>query len=475
MDDGIKKTDSQEAVAGSGRMYKVGTLAYTKAALFEVLFWMLLGDFCLTMMEGVFPTVVPLQLRWAGAGDLVVGLVTLSIPALLTLVFNPIMAMQSDRHRGPLGRRRPFLLWFTPIVVIALVLLGTGKPIAHWLANVFVPEGGSAAADNLTVILIGLFSILFSTGNIYILSSYQYLFKDVIPTEVLGRFVGLYRTIGALASFVFNRYVVGQTEAHTALVYISTAILYAVAFFLLVWKVKEGDYPPPEEKKGGLRATYISYLKGAFGNPFYLKVYAQGFFFWGAWAPFMTFIIFFATESKQPGYAASLGLSLDEFGKIKGWTVLCQAPVFLLAGWLTDRFHPLRVLIAGGVMTATTYFASFFLVNSATSFLILWTLNTVSCGMFLAAYLAMLTRLLPAARYGQFFSANQIVFQGGLMGFAALVGWLINTVKDYRCIYLWSGTMSVLGIIMGVALYRHWKRLGGDEGYVPPECNNQEK
>ena len=120
-------------------------------------------------------------------------------------------------------------------------------------------------------------------------------------------------------------------------------------------------------------------------------------------------------------------------------------------------------------MTATTYFASFFLVHSATSFLILWTLNTVSWGMYLAAYLAMLTRLLPAARFGQFFSANQIVFQGGIMGFAALVGWLINTVKDYRCIFLWSGTMSVLGIIMGIALYRHWKRLGGDEGYVPPE------
>jgi maltose/moltooligosaccharide transporter len=381
----------------------------------------------------------------------------------------PFIALQSDRHRGPLGRRRPFLLWFTPVVVASLILLGTAKPIAHGLVRL-LPAQGFPDENDMTILLLGIFAAGFIVANAYIINCYQYLFKDVIPQEVLGRFVGFYRAIGALAGFAFNRYLLGYAREHTAAIYTGCGLLYAVAFLLLVWKVKEGTYPPPEARPHRLHpwAGAKRYLRECFGSSFYLKIYSQGLCFWASWVPLMTFIVFFGTVAGKPGYAETLGLSLGRFGEIKGWTMLLQIPVYFLAGWLTDRYHPLRVLIFANLVTGLTYLGCFFFVAGGTSLLVWWVLNSVGCALFLAGYLALLPRLLPADRYGQFHSANTLVFQGGLIVAPLLAGWLISMIRDYRYIFLWSGLVMLAGVAPGISLYRHWQRLGGDKNYVPP-------
>ena len=91
----------------SPKTYRVGTLVYTSRALLIVMFWMLLGDLCLQIMEQLPTSLVPLQLRWATASDTLIGFVSGSLPAVLGILLNPIVGVQSDRHRGRLGRRRP--------------------------------------------------------------------------------------------------------------------------------------------------------------------------------------------------------------------------------------------------------------------------------------------------------------------------------------------------------------------------------
>ncbi|MEI7553378.1 MAG: MFS transporter, partial [Verrucomicrobiota bacterium] len=119
------------AAPAGPKLYKVGTLTYTKTALLQVAFWMLWGDFIFQLLESM-PTVTPLLLRWHGASDLLIGLAG-SLSSVVSFLWYPVVATQSDRHRGPLGRRRPFLLWFAPPVLLSLMLLGAAKPAGVWL------------------------------------------------------------------------------------------------------------------------------------------------------------------------------------------------------------------------------------------------------------------------------------------------------------------------------------------------------
>ena len=117
-----------------GKTYRVGSLVYGSRALLTVMFWMLLGDLCLQIMEQLPTSLVPLQLRWAQASDTLIGFLSGSLPAVLGILLNPLIGVQSDRHRGKMGRRRPFLLAATPLVVVALVGLGLAQPISTILA-----------------------------------------------------------------------------------------------------------------------------------------------------------------------------------------------------------------------------------------------------------------------------------------------------------------------------------------------------
>jgi MFS family permease len=86
----------------------------------------------------------------------------------------------------------------------------------------------------------------------------------------------------------------------------------------------------------------------------------------------------------------------------------------------------------------------------------------------MGAYLAILPRLLPRSKYGQFFTANQIFGFVGVALAPVLCGGLLEFVKDYRFVYVWCGTCTLGGFVMCSFLYRHWMRLGGDHGYRPP-------
>jgi MFS family permease len=168
------------------------------------------------------------------------------------------------------------------------------------------------------------------------------------------------------------------------------------------------------------------------------------------------------------GYAPTLGLSLDAFGHARGWCSLVQVPVFFLVGPLVDRFHPLRVGMAGMLLSSATFFANFFFVHNEGTFTFWLIINFIARAIYMGAYLAILPRLLPRSKYGQFFTANQIFGFAGVALAPVLCGGLLEFVKDYRYIYVWCGGCTLAGCVMCVFLYRHWKRLGGDTDYRPP-------
>jgi hypothetical protein len=66
---------SNQAAYSGNTKYHCGTLIYTKAGLAIIFAWLLWGDFCLTLMEAVVPSVLPLKLKSLGCSNWMMGLI----------------------------------------------------------------------------------------------------------------------------------------------------------------------------------------------------------------------------------------------------------------------------------------------------------------------------------------------------------------------------------------------------------------
>ena len=109
------------------KVYRCGTLAYTKAGLFMLFSWLLWGDFCFVMMNQLIPTIMPLEFGALGASPVLISILISTLPAVLNFTGCPIVSFKSDRHRGRWGRRQPFIFFTMPFLVICLAMLGWSR------------------------------------------------------------------------------------------------------------------------------------------------------------------------------------------------------------------------------------------------------------------------------------------------------------------------------------------------------------
>lgn len=521
--------------------YRVGTLSYTRGALLTMLFWMLWADLALQVME-LLQTIVPIQLERIGASGMLIGLVRDSMQAAITLVILPIIGAQSDRHRGRLGRRIPFLLFSILPVSTCLIALGYAEPISNAVQGWLAPVLGSVAVKTIGIATIILFVGGFFLFNNYTLPVYQYLIADIVPKEIMGKFIGVYRAIGAIAGFIFNKVLFPFVDTHIAWVYLSCTLFYVFAFLLLAWRVKEGEYLPPEaEAERHSPVGFVKrYARLCFSNWFYWKVYLTSVCYWAAIIPFYSFGILYFKAAPKGEAMTSLNISPLELGDIRAWAFLPQLIVFPIVGILIDRFHSLRFLMIGFWSMASCFIVAAFLAysqphiapvksvkdkvlvtmcesktekggrsdrieqviavneiqrigadqltriptdapagtrkffedkfyNPAPVWAFWWWLSMmVVLAVIQLSYLATQPALFRREDYGQFFSANQSLFSIGLVLAPAACGLLLDLFKDYRVVFIWSSTLFTVAAIMSVLLFRHWKRLGGDELYMPP-------
>ena len=86
----------------------------------------------------------------------------------------------------------------------------------------------------------------------------------------------------------------------------------------------------------------------------------------------------------------------------------------------------------------------------------------------------MAPRLLPREKYGQFFSANQTFGYLTLIISPPLVGLPLETIRDYRYVFVACGICSALTFVASVTLFLQWKKLGSDLHFTPPETAHGE-
>jgi maltose/moltooligosaccharide transporter len=441
----------------------VGTLVYTPRALVLVCFWLLWGDICVDVAKQVIVKLLPVSMRNLDASNATIGLLTSGLPAVLGMMLGPIVSSWSDRHRSRLGRRIPFLMLLAPAVVLALLLISQSRFLGEglyaccggWLGLVS-PIAGMFA-------IMAISAVLFETTYGLVGSLYSYLVRDVIPAGLLGRFWGMARTVGAAGGFVFNRYCLGWAELHHALAFTAFAALYVVAFFLICTRVKEGEYPPPpiKSKRSGPTREVVTYFRECYSHPYYVLIYLGQAFYTCAASCVNIFIVLFGRED--------LGMSTDTVGKVLAWPFIVAIALYVPFGYVADRIHPLRLQIISLVFLPIVSLASFLGIQGESSFLV-WTLAWwLGHCAYLASNGPLLPLLLPAAKYGQFYSAMYILaFMGGAA--ASLGGgFMLDLVGDYRYIYMWNFVFNILSLLVTLLIYRGWKRYGGAKSYQPPE------
>ncbi len=455
---------------------RCGTLVYTKAGLFTLFGWLLWGDFCFTLMETIWPTIMPLVLKSEGAPNLLIAFTITTIPNLMNFVMNPIISTASDRYRSKRGRRIPFLRWATPFVTLFLILLGFSQNIGRSLHGALVPWFSDLSPTVVILSTITVLIICFRFFELFIGTVFWYLFNDVVPQAFMGRFLGLFRAIGSLAGALFNFFLFQYAESHTSILFFGVATLYGTAFTLLTWKIKEGNYPPPAPVvKTSIFSWIRIFVKQCLSHAIYrrLFVYTAIFSFSGAIGAFSIFM------------AQSIGLSLLQIGQVAGVSAFVSTLLMYPMGVLVDRFHPLRVILVAKILVCLAMSAQFVFLfyefAPATAFWVYAAVVAVAIPMGAAdtaASLPMLMQIFPKDKFGQFCSANAMFSCVGIIVGGLLAGGFLDILKNffgpesmyyYRFVPVWQFVFMFFGIIALLRVIQEWKSLGGQTSYTPPD------
>jgi MFS family permease len=445
-----------------------------------VFVWLLWGDFVSTLLDGCVPAILPLKLNQIGAGDFANQMLNRTFGFAMAFMFAPAVSFASDRRRGRLGRRIPFLLYSTPFVGLFLILIGCYDGLTSLVmggSEHLAILGMTISRTTVTLVVFGVLFIGFDFANIFVGTIYWYLFNDVVPPQFLSRFLSLFRMVGTAAGVFYNLYVFPSAITHFRVIFVVAGIAYFVGFTLMCIFVKEGSYPPPPQnvdKRKGLLSSCKTYAKECFTHRLYWY-----FFLANActWLRGMTDTFQVLRNTK------SLGFSLGELGVVGAW---CGGISFLLqypAGWISDKYSPVRTYfwtyaasIVGTVAACVWIFVDFghhgnliYMYATSLVFMPLGALNS-------AAELPMYMRLLPKDRYGQFCSANAAVRAFAMIFGSMAAGAFMEKIEQwwhmgdwhYRFVPAWSLAFQIPAIIFLVLMYREWKARGGDKGYTPP-------
>ena len=461
------------------KTYTCGSLTYTLGGVFTLFAWLLWGDFCFQLMEviaGPGTKVIPMKLEKLGASNTTMQLILTTLPAILNMTVCSWVGYKSDRHRGKLGRRIPFILYTLPFLTMSLILIALSEDITPYVRDL-IPALHAKSPNLVSIFLIGVFGTMFAFFNMFVGSVFYYLANDVVPPQFVGRFVSLFNMIATGASAIFNIFIFRYAEAHFREIIVGAALLYCFGFLIVCFKVKEGKYPPPPEHDDSIKhnriAGLISFFKQSFSARLYVYIFLSTTFGTMTYAANM-FAIFFNR---------SMNLTDGQFGQVEGYGLLAGFIATYFTAIYIDRWHPIRVAAYTSIFAAATGFANwtwifirlpgevFFWLNMANRIIFAFGL-----ALAMASFLPMCMRIFPKALYGQFCSAQAMVRSFGTMCGGLALGLLMDMLRNYfgwsyyayHFAFIWTWIWQIAAAVCLYLAYREWQRCGGDESYQPP-------
>ncbi len=444
------------------KQWRNGTLVYTAGGLVMLFIWLMWGDFAYSMKDRASGPVAALMIKQFDVSDFLFGIIMISFPNFTNLFLCPIVAYRSDRHRGKYGRRIPYLFLTTPFIVVGLIGLGFTPMLSRLLHGMV---GAERISYNLTALLVFCFFwIILDFGTTLSSAIFNALATDVVPTEFLGRFFAMFRAVSLGCAFLFNYLIMGYAETHALIIFIVLAVLYGAGLFSICLKVKEGEYPPPEEDISGpptIDRAIKTYFRECFSLSYYRWVIAASVLAGFSVVPFNIYAIF---------YAKSVHMNMDFYGKVNSMICLVSFVLSFFLGWFSDRFHPIRTGMASMAVQTVILFIGGWIATSETVFawvILIQGISIMSYNTLMASYAP---RLFPREYFAQFNSAMMLINALASVIGAPLVGKFLDlTGSQYPYLFTIGGFFGLLGLGCFYMTYRGYKRYGGDAGYIAPD------
>ena len=469
--------------------WSVGTLTYTAAGL-AVLFALLLwGDFAWSMKDRVvFPMTVKLAKDRFGLNDTLYSILIISFPNFTNIFLMPIVSYLSDRHRGRLGRRIPFLLFTTPFIVIGLLGIGMNAEIGGVIGKITSLDARAAA-----LVAFCVFWVLFDFGNTLASAIFNALVNDVVPQRIIGRFFSLFRIISLLAGILYNYYLFEHALDWFKWIFLVLGALYAAGLYSMCFFVKEGKYPPPEEipadksKFQRVFGALIDYFRQCFSVPYYR---------WIIVALLLANISFHPINDFSIQYAKAIDVPDSTYGQLLAITYCFSIVLSYPLGALADRFHPIRtsfvslaayavLMLVGWLVVGNpwqkeiTYHIPGLMSGSKTlvlsSFAIVFIIHGVVSGCFFTLSSSLPLRLFPGSIFAQFASANAMILALGTTVIVPAFGYFLDVQdSNYHLLFLLGAALSLISAVAFVKIHFYYKRFGGDENYIAPDVMTRE-
>ena len=384
------------------------------------------------------------------------------------------------------GWRLPYWTVALPLFLISALVLYRRAGITGWIN--YTVQQAEFSQTSVVIVTIGALLVAFTFFNTIFTSMYWYLFRDVVPENVLARFMSWFRVISLVTFGMYKWFIFPHSRTHATEIFLSAAAIYLVGFGLMMLFVREGKYPPPSPYVGGHKgplAAVLTYGKECHSHTHY-------WYFW-----MLTFVgsIGGGVGAFNLYFQERIGLDLQQIGRIDAITTYSVAVMVLGVGWLADRYHPIRVIIAAsllGVLVTPINLIWLFWHPPATAvfhimgfdirqvFLVQGCI-AVGLGGPVAALSSMwdpvlLMRVFPHERFGQFASTNSLWrtsggLLGGLLAASALdiVATWVGRDNAYFYMPFWQIAFGLPAFLLLLKFYQSWKRYGGDESYVPPK------
>lgn len=479
--------------------WSVGTLTYTAAGL-AVLFALLLwGDFAWSMKDRVvFPMTVKLAKDRFGLNDTLYSILIISFPNFTNIFLMPIVSYLSDRHRGRLGRRIPFLLFTTPFIVAGLLGIGLNAEIGRLIeplmpSVVGIGNWGMDAAHFSLLVAFCFFWVLFDFGNTLASAIFNALVNDVVPQRIIGRFFSLFRIISLLAGILYNYYLFEHALDWFKWIFLVLGALYAAGLYSMCFFVKEGKYPPPEEipadksKFQRVFGALIDYFRQCFSVPYYR---------WIIVALLLANISFHPINDFSIQYAKAIDVPDSTYGQLLAITYCFSIVLSYPLGALADRFHPIRtsfvslaayavLMLVGWLVVGNPWQAEFTyhipgLMSGSkslvlSSFAIVFIIHGVVSGCFFTLSSSLPLRLFPGSIFAQFASANAMILALGTTVIVPAFGYFLDVQdSNYHLLFLLGAALSLISAVAFVKIHFYYKRFGGDENYIAPDVMTRE-
>ncbi len=442
-------------------VWRVGTLTYTAGGLAVLFGWLLWGDFAWQIRERSVAPVMMVLLQKFEASALVISLLLASLPAVLSVIISPIISYKSDRHRGPRGRRIPFLLLSTPFAALSLFLMAAtpwlGSGLHAWLGD------RSPGESACSLLALGIAWTIFEAAAMVCNTLFGALINDVVPKEMIGRFYGLFRACSLLAGILFNKVVFAHADEHYTAIFAGVGLVFGVGFTLMCLRVKEGDYPPPAQAGAseGFFSACRTYFRECGSNRYYISIFlAYGF----------GFLAFIPINTYSVAYADSVGMSRQSFGDHVALTYMISLVLAYFLGWMSDKFHPLRMSIASiALYIVVMVFGALTASGDAEKFGVALVAHGVVSGMFFTTTASLGARLYPQVRFAQVNSAGILVVSLMSAIFPPFLGKILDLGgRHYGQTFYWGAGLAVIALTGFIYVHSHWLKLGGSKDYKAP-------